>query len=461
MKTLKLSHDSRPRGRSVRLALSASLLLPLASVFSLGALVSVLTASPAAAIVTGLPYIPLTPSRICDTRAAVSGVIVANQCDNSGAGAALGAGATLTITVPSLPAGATAAVLNVTVTNTTAPSFLTAWPAGTTRPVVSNLNWVAGQTVANLAEVTLGASNQVSFYNNTGSTDVVVDLEGYVGTSLGAGTGLYNPLPPARICDTRAAVSGVVASNPCNNNGTGTGTLGPAATLAVQVTGNGGVPPSGVAAVVLNVTATNTTAASYFSVWPVGASQPIVSNLNWVAGQTVPNRVIVPLGTGGKVNVFNYAGSADLVIDVGGWFTDNSNAGATGQLYNALSPTRICDTRAVQAGLIAANECNHNGTGTGTLGNATAVVQVTGQGGVVSGATAVVANVTVTNTTASSYLTVWPDGATQPLVSYLNWVAGQTVPNLVVVKLGADGAVDLFNYAGSTDVAVDVEGYYM
>jgi hypothetical protein len=315
--------------------------------------------------------------------------------------------------------------------------------------------------VANLAEVTLGASNQVSFYNNTGTTDVVVDLEGYVGTSLGAGTGLFNPITPARICDTRAAVSGVIAANPCNNNGTGTGTLGPAATLAVQVTGNGGVPASGVAAVVLNVTATNTTASSYFSVWPVGASQPIVSNLNWVAGQTVPNRVIVPLGTGGKVNVYNYAGSADLVIDVGGWFTDNSNASATGQLYNALTPTRICDTRAVQAGLIAANECNHNGTGTGTLGNATAVVQVGGQGGVNAAATAVVANVTVTNTTASSYLTVWPDGVAQPLISDLNWVATQTVPNLVVVKLGADGAIDLFNYAGSTDVAIDVEGYYM
>jgi hypothetical protein len=78
-----------------------------------------------------------------------------------------------------------------------------------------------------------------------------------------------------------------------------------------------------------------------------------------------------------------------------------------------------------------------------------------------SGVSAVVANVTVTNTTGSSYLTVWPAGTTQPLASDLNWVAGETIPNLVVVELGSDGALSIFNYAGSTDVVVDVEGYYI
>ena len=74
--------------------------------------------------------------------------------------------------------------------------------------------------------------------------------------------------------------------------------------------------------------------------------------------------------------------------------------------------------------------------------------------------TAVVLNVTVTNPTAPSYLTVWPDGAAQPLASDLNYVAGLTVPNLVVVKLGANGSIDLFNAAGTTDVVVDVVGWY-
>ena len=88
-------------------------------------------------------------------------------------------------------------------------------------------------------------------------------------------------------------------------------------------------------------------------------------------------------------------------------------------------------------------------------------MQVTGQAGVPSGATAVVANVTVTGTSAQSFLTVWPDGTTRPNASDLNWVGGETVPNLVVAQLGSDGAVDVYAAAGSTDVLVDVEGYYI
>lgn len=74
--------------------------------------------------------------------------------------------------------------------------------------------------------------------------------------------------------------------------------------------------------------------------------------------------------------------------------------------------------------------------------------------------TAVVLNVTVTNPTAGSYLTVWPDGTSRPLASDLNYVPQLTVPNLVVVELGPNGAVDLYNAAGSVDVIVDVVGWY-
>jgi hypothetical protein len=78
----------------------------------------------------------------------------------------------------------------------------------------------------------------------------------------------------------------------------------------------------------------------------------------------------------------------------------------------------------------------------------------------VSGVSAIVINVTVTNPTAPSYLTLWPDGTTRPLASDLNFVAGQTVPNLVVVKLGAPATFDVYNAAGSTDVVIDLVGYY-
>jgi hypothetical protein len=74
--------------------------------------------------------------------------------------------------------------------------------------------------------------------------------------------------------------------------------------------------------------------------------------------------------------------------------------------------------------------------------------------------TAVVLNVTVTNPTAASFLTVWPDGSLQPLASDLNYITGLTVPNLVIVKLGSNGAVDLYNAFGSVDVVIDVVGWY-
>jgi hypothetical protein len=265
-----------------------------------------------------LPYTAVNPTRICDTRAVQSGV-VANQCNGNGTGTdTLGPGEPLTITVPGLPTGATAAVLNVTVTNTTAASYLTAWPTGSSQPNASDINWVGGQTVPNLVEVTLGPADQVSFYNAYGSTDVVVDLEGYVAPAS-AGTGLYNPLAPARICDTRAVQSGVVA-NQCNHNGASPGTVGPGGTLQLQVTGEGGVPSSGVAAVVLNVTVTDTTASSYLTVWPDGITQPNASDLNWVGGQTVPNLAIVELGTDGSVHVCNADGSTDVVVDMEGYY---------------------------------------------------------------------------------------------------------------------------------------------
>ena len=109
-----------------------------------------------------------TPTRVLDTRTGI------------GAPAAkLGAGATLTLTVPGLPAGVTAVAVNVTATAPTATSFLTAYPGGTTRPTASNLNFAAGQTIPNLVLVPLGADGTVTFYNKAGTVDVIADLVGY------------------------------------------------------------------------------------------------------------------------------------------------------------------------------------------------------------------------------------------------------------------------------------------
>ena len=124
----------------------------------------------------------------------------------------------------------------------------------------------------------------------------------------------YSPLSPARLLDTRdgqPTVDGLFA---------GGGVLGPAATLNLRVTGRGGVPASGVGAVVLNVTAVDQTNNTYLTVFPKGATRPLASNLNPNPGIIQPNLVVAKVGDGGEVSIYNNAGTVNLVADVQGWF---------------------------------------------------------------------------------------------------------------------------------------------
>jgi hypothetical protein len=376
-------------------------------------------------------YHPLDPYRVLDTRSGLGA-----PAQPLGPGASLNLQVTGTGPAPdSVPAGATAAVLNLTEADATQGSYLTVWPSGQARPTASNINFGAGGVVPNLVEVGLPADGQVSIYNALGYTDVVADVEGYVSPSSGP-SGLFEPLPPSRVLDTRVPTEG------------GTGPLAPDSTLDLDITGKGGVPPLGASAVVLNVTATDTTAPSYLTVWPAGSLQPQTSNLNFGPGQTVPNRVIVPLGSGGQVSIYNQQGSANVVVDVGGWFTDSSNPAATGDLFTpSPSPVRVVDTR--------------TGPGpVGTLGQTPLRLVLAGSNGVPAGAASIVANATVTDTSAASYLTLYPGTVPQPTVSDLNWSAGQTIANLVVTQVGTDGSWDAFNDVGNTNLVIDVQGWY-
>jgi Bacterial Ig-like domain (group 3) len=118
----------------------------------------------------------------------------------------------------------------------------------------------------------------------------------------------YTPVAPVRILDTRNGTGGFHAP------------VGAGKTISVQVTGKNGVPASGVTAVVMNVTATNPTASSYVTVYPDGQSRPAVSNLNFTAGETIPNLVIVPVGSDGKVDFYNPSGSVNLLADLAGYY---------------------------------------------------------------------------------------------------------------------------------------------
>jgi len=153
---------------------------------------------------------------------------------------------------------------------------------------------------------------------------------------------------------------------------------------------------------------------------------------------------IVRLGSAGDINFFNPTGSVHLLADVVGYFRDGTDVG-----LEALVPARLLDTRGSTGG--------HQGK----IGPGQSIdLQIAGVGGVADTPEAVALNVTATGPTAVSYLTLWPSGATRPNTSSVNMVAGQTVPNMVLCSVGANGKVSIFNSAGSTDVIVDVLGCF-
>jgi hypothetical protein len=340
---------------------------------------------------------------------------------SDGPGGTISVPVTGTDGVPS--SGVTAVVLNLTVTDATEASYVTVYADGSDRPATSNLNVTAGETVANLVVVPVDRDGAIDFYNNSGSVDLIADLQGYYGT---AGDSWFDSTGPVRVLDTRNGTGGISAP------------IGAGASISLQVAGIDGVPSSGVTAVVLNLTATEPTESSYITAYADGQAVPGTSNLNFTAGETVANLVVVPVGSDGRIDFYNDAGSVDLVADLEGYYTT-----AGGSWFNTTAPQRLLD-------------------GTSVISGAPISLQVTGIDGVPSsGVTAVVVNLTVTNPTEGSYITAYADEQNRPGTSTVIFSAGETIADLVVVPVGSDGKIDFYNNAGTVDLIVDIQGYYM
>ncbi len=420
-------------------------------------------------------YVAMTPVRICDTRpgnpSGLSGA--AAQCNGSGnSGEILPTGGVLTINVAGefgVPASdVTAVVLNVTEVHGTGAGYFTLYPTGSLQPTASNLNFVSGQVVPNLVEVGVGASGQVSLFSSV-SADAIADLEGYVTTATQGGAGLYNALSsPARICDTRGGnpsglTGGATQCNPDTAPGSPDNLVGPSTPLTINVAGLGGLPATGVEAVVLNVTVTRATDPGYITAYPEGATPPTASNVNYGTGQTIANRVVVEVGSDtGQVTLFS-AAPTDVIVDVSGYFTA---AGGTGAEFTpGPAPVRICDTRGSNPSELVApyTQCNTDsapGSPSNPItANDTLEVQGAGLGNVPTGATAVVLNLTAVRPSASGYLTVYPQSP-RPTTSDLNPPAGGVLANMVVATLTGSGTFDIYNAFGDTNVVVDVAGWY-
>ncbi len=251
---------------------------------------------------TGL-FNPITPIRIADTRTG------SGQPD---AGTPLGSKSTTQLTVTGsasgVPTTASAVVLNVTVAAPTASGYLTVWPAGASQPTASNLNFTAGHVFANRVIVGVGTSGQVSIFNSFGTTQLIVDVDGYYTGSSGGTGSAYFPITPTRIVDTRSSFGGT--------------TIGGGSSESFTIAGAGGVPSTGATAVVSNVTALGTTSTGYLTIYPSTATKPVASDLNWPgANATVANMTQVGLGTAGAITIFNGgAGSSNILVDLFGYF---------------------------------------------------------------------------------------------------------------------------------------------
>ena len=218
-------------------------------------------------------------------------------------------------------------------------------------------------------------------------------------------------------------------------------------TISLQVAGRGGVPSSGASAVVMNVTVAGPTAAGFVQVAPSPVSKGAFSNLNPEPGRTIANLVVVPLGVGGKVDLYAElysAGTLDLLADVVGYFTDNTAADSAAGLFVPITPTRALDTRQPAPQPEVASGA--------TVNVSTAAVA--------PGASAIAGNLTSTGGGPGGFLQLAASPVNAGASSSLNTsYEGQTIANAVVSPVAAGGAAQVYSF-GSTHILLDVTGWF-
>jgi hypothetical protein len=368
---------------------------------------------------SGSGYTAMSPQRVLDTREGLGGK-------------RRGPDTTLKLDLSGVvPVGTTAVVFNLTAFDesgifTTSPTYITVWPDGTTRPATSTINIDHDQgPCANLVTVAVGPNRTVDLYNHVEFVSLVADMAGYYAPGNGAG---YTTLTPSdRVLDSR--------------NGVGT-TATPFTANSTRTLDLSGQVPAGTTAVTFNLTATNATSDSYVTVWPATGPRPTTSNLNMQTYPTVANLVTVAVSPDRKVNLFNLAGSVDLIADLAGYYVPG-----VGSAFTPLSPQRILDTR--------------NGIGGQPTPFGPGAIRPLDLSGLTpEGATAVVLNLTGVDATWETYFTVWPDRTQQPVTTNLNVVPWQTTANSATVALPTNRTVDIYNNAGSVDLLTDIAGYF-
>ncbi len=279
------------------------------------------------------------------------------------------------------------------------------------------------------------------------------------------GGGEFHPLTPQRIYDSRPTDGGPINEPAPGPKPISFGT----AAFNVSLLGRGGVPADGskVLAVVVNVTVTNPSSGGVLAAYAAGAQPGSLSSLlNFNAGDDVSNLGIVSPGANGQITLGLYGGNGrtNVVVDVFGWFSTSSQAAGAdnGSRLVPINPGRILDTR---------DGTNLPGRGNRPLGpGETITIPIRGVDSVRPSVTdavpasdsvvGAVLNVVGITTSSPTYLAVTPNSTgANPGTSNVNLPPNAIKGNLVIVPVGADGNVKLFNLSGQTHVAVDIVGY--
>ena len=213
------------------------------------------------------------------------------------------------------------------------------------------------------------------------------------------------------------------------------------------MTGRGGVPADATA-VVVNLTVADTTASTVVTAYPAGQALPLASSLNVAAGTIRPNRVVVSVGAGGAISLYNFAGRPTW------WSTWSGPSGRPAPTCSSPAPRSASSTPAPRW-------CPPRWTSGQPLGqDQTLILPVTGSGGVPASATSVMMNLTATDVTSPSFISVSPAGGGVATTSDLNPLPGDVGANLVIATLGSGGAVQLYNRWGTVDLVADVSGWF-
>lgn len=381
-------------------------------------------------------YIPVTPARLLDTRA--SGLTVDGTAQKLGV---VAGGSTLKLQIRTrggVPGATVSVAINLTAANASALGYATVWPCSQAKPLASNLNFIAGVPKANMVIAritTTGGDTGKICISPSVTTHLIADVMGYYRFA-----GAFTALAPARLFDSRA--NGATVDDISEK----TGPLTAPVTFQLDVAGRGEVPATGVRAVALNLTATQSAANGFVTVWPCNASQPTTTSISTQTGVNVANLVVVGL-QGGKLCIRSTV-ATQFVVDVVGSFSDASVLGTP-------PPTRISDSR--PDGTTIDN--SSKAYGPVVAGTTKAIRVITRGPNAPTVSRSVVVSVTVFDAAATGYLTVWPCGQAKPLASNVNMAAGVTNTATVMVAVGDSNEICIFSSV-STHLVVDLVGSY-